>query len=699
MRIVCSRHGRRCFAGTRFVIVLGLLVMLGSVRVAGQGVCDRTPEVRDAIVKELRATHCSWVSSADLRTVTRLSILDSPLSRLRQGDFRGLVNLEQLDLNRNQLTVVPSAVFSDLENLRHLALQGNELVSLAPGAFSGLSTLEVLTLSLNNLTALPEGVFFGLGNLRRLSLSRNRLASLPATLFSGLSRLEILTMADNNLTVLPAGLFAGLSSVRLLGLSDNRLADLAPGVFSGLSTLEDLDVGENRLRALRPGVLDRLTNLKHLYIRGNDLGALPRDILRLSRLEALFAGYIGLAALPEDIFVRLPRLQTLSLPGNRLETLPEGIDKLSKLRELGLHGNPGSPFVMPLAFERARRRPDGRIAIAVRRIAIARHVLDVQLMATGGTLSESDVTIEYREEGSDVVVWTPASASASVTAIPQSVARRDTVGWVSAKATLRLDELPPVTLSSCAGLEHEAEYACLRDGRFQFTVDWRSQYDGSEGVGTMRQLTDESAVATFFDEENVELVFKLLDGRGLNRHFWVFYGALSDVEYTLSVTDRETGEFREYRNPPGEICGRGDTMAFPAESGAGTPSGFRLPDRVGASQSADCPAGALCLQDGRFQVTSTWSNPAKGETGVGTPIPDTDSAGYMWFFSPGNIELVLKVLDGRWFNDSWWVYASALTDVDYTITVLDTDTEASRTYTNNPARPFCGFGDIGAFPE
>ena len=230
-------------------------------------------------------------------------------------------------------------------------------------------------------------------------------------------------------------------------------------------------------------------------------------------------------------------------------------------------------------------------------------------------------------------------------------------------------------------------------------MDWRSQYDGSEGVGTMRQLTDESAVATFFDEENVELVFKLLDGSGINRHFWVFYGALSDVEYTLYVTDRETGEFREYRNPPGEICGRGDTMAFPAASGTASFSGAGLADGVGVSQSSDCPPGALCLQDGRFQVTATWSNPANGETGVGTPIPDTASAGYMWFFSPGNIELVLKVLDGRWFNDSWWVYASALTDVDYTITVLDTSTGTSRTYTNNPARPFCGFGDIGAFPE
>jgi hypothetical protein len=54
----------------------------------------------------------------------------------------------------------------------------------------------------------------------------------------------------------------------------------------------------------------------------------------------------------------------------------------------------------------------------------------------------------------------------------------------------------------------------------------------------------------------------MLDGRQVNGRFWVFYGALSDVAYTITVTDTETGTHKEYRNPPGEICGRGDTAAF-----------------------------------------------------------------------------------------------------------------------------------------
>lgn len=449
--------------------------------------------------------------------------------------------------------------------------------------------------------------------------------------------------------------------------------------MTGLARLEHLYLSHNELGQLPAGAFARLPNLKHLRVRDN-----------------------GLEELPARVFRNSSRLLELDLQGNNLTTLPDGVfDPLRSLETLRLQGNPGVFFPVPVRFERTRVRPDGSMDLRVRRIASVRFALEVQLEASGGTLSATEVTIPFDGKRSELVTWKPDSPTAAVVAEPEFVPGVGFYadGWESTEGTIRFSALPPVTIGSCAGLEDDLTAVCLRDGRFLFRVDWRSQYDGSEGVGTMRQLTDESAVATFFDEENVELVFKLLDGSGINRHFWVFYGALSDVEYTLYATDRETGEFREYRNPPGEICGRGDTMAFPAASGTASFSGSGLPDRVGASQDADCPPGALCLQDGRFQVTATWSNPATGETGVGSPIPDTDSAGYMWFFSPGNIELVLKVLDGRWFNDSWWVYASALTDVDYTIAVLDTHTGASRTYTNNPDRPFCGFGDVSAFPE
>jgi hypothetical protein len=66
----------------------------------------------------------------------------------------------------------------------------------------------------------------------------------------------------------------------------------------------------------------------------------------------------------------------------------------------------------------------------------------------------------------------------------------------------------------------------------------------------------------FFDQANVELAVKVLDGTPLNGKFWVFYGALSSVEYTITVTDTQTGSVKEYRNPAGRFGSVGDTGAF-----------------------------------------------------------------------------------------------------------------------------------------
>jgi CSLREA domain-containing protein len=99
-------------------------------------------------------------------------------------------------------------------------------------------------------------------------------------------------------------------------------------------------------------------------------------------------------------------------------------------------------------------------------------------------------------------------------------------------------------------------------------------------------------------------------------------------------------------------------------------------DQIGQARSAPCEAGAvemplqavcvpggpvLCLQNGRFRVTADWSSPT-GSGGPATAAPLTDDTGYYWFFSPQNLELTVKVLDGCALNDHWWVFSSGLTD-------------------------------------
>jgi hypothetical protein len=60
----------------------------------------------------------------------------------------------------------------------------------------------------------------------------------------------------------------------------------------------------------------------------------------------------------------------------------------------------------------------------------------------------------------------------------------------------------------------------------------------------------------------VEIVLKAVDGRAFNGFFWVFYGALSDVQYTITVTDTVTGAVKTYANAQGNLASVADTAAF-----------------------------------------------------------------------------------------------------------------------------------------
>lgn len=106
----------------------------------------------------------------------------------------------------------------------------------------------------------------------------------------------------------------------------------------------------------------------------------------------------------------------------------------------------------------------------------------------------------------------------------------------------------------------------------------------------------------------------------------------------------------------------------------------------GGGGSNGCPANTLCLVNKRFQVTGVWSNQFNGQSGTAGTIANTDLAGFLYFSDPNNIELIVKVLD---FGDRVAFFYGQLTNLRFTLSVLDTRTGTTKTYTNTP-------GDCGA---
>ncbi len=77
---------------------------------------------------------------------------------------------------------------------------------------------------------------------------------------------------------------------------------------------------------------------------------------------------------------------------------------------------------------------------------------------------------------------------------------------------------------------------CLNQGRFEVKIDYRTAA-GATGDGQAVSLTTDSGYFWFFDDANVELVIKVIDGCGYNDRYWVFAGGLTNVETHLTVRD------------------------------------------------------------------------------------------------------------------------------------------------------------------
>lgn len=102
-------------------------------------------------------------------------------------------------------------------------------------------------------------------------------------------------------------------------------------------------------------------------------------------------------------------------------------------------------------------------------------------------------------------------------------------------------------------------------------------------------------------------------------------------------------------------------------------------------------AVASCLANDRFKVRTFWrTNLGTRNSALVTPF-DSDNSGLFYFFNPNNTEMLLKVLNACSLNPPrYWVFSAATTNVEFTLTVTDTQSQQVRTYFNplgNPAQP------------
>lgn len=138
-----------------------------------------------------------------------------------------------------------------------------------------------------------------------------------------------------------------------------------------------------------------------------------------------------------------------------------------------------------------------------------------------------------------------------------------------------------------------------------------------------------------------------------------------------------------------------------AENGAGL-SGYSNEAGVATNATAvPCVESGttLCLNNNRFQVELDWRAGGPFTAATAIPLEFAPESGLFYFVSPGNIEVLVKVLNAcvPGLGNKYWVFYAATTNVEFIMTVIDTQTGAVKVYYNPQDNPALPVQDTNAF--
>ncbi|XP_033741928.1 toll-like receptor 4 [Pecten maximus] len=286
------------------------------------------------------------------------------------------VNVTQLDLANNELTILQPKSFSSLPNLKTLKLDSNRMRNISLGAFDGLVNLRYLSLSDNSLDSFGEYVFQPLVNLRVLQLKHNRFhihKTYPVTALSYLTSMEIMYidifeqfsfgsafLGLNKLTTLNLNgiekcpirntSFRGLENLKITHLTINsRINFIENDAFSPFRNLTLLSIDSRRsldirevfqaLYGVRNRAMDEIRSTRNFRMYGSPIKLKIIDILFLKSIcvKRLYLRRNALTAIPLDVITSWTSrncVEVLDVSENKFTSIPMMLITVSLFRSL-----------------------------------------------------------------------------------------------------------------------------------------------------------------------------------------------------------------------------------------------------------------------------------------------------------------------------------------------------------------------------
>jgi platelet glycoprotein V len=253
--------------------------------------------------------------------------------------------LFQVDLNENEIEVIPAGIFQKCQSLTTLSLNRNHIKTINDDAFLGLTSLNSLWLWTNNIGSINRQIFRHTLGLRAIFLNQNEIEAVAADTFVDLQELYWLEINLNRLTKWNKDILSQNPKVEKLGLDGNQISTLDVDTFSnlpnlvelsigslleeipafeGVQRLEKLIIGKNQIKKVSAASFAHMESLNYLYISNGLVEKLDFSMTTpriLTNLQTLYLTNNSISTLEGSSLEMLTGLQTLSLAQNQIRRL------------------------------------------------------------------------------------------------------------------------------------------------------------------------------------------------------------------------------------------------------------------------------------------------------------------------------------------------------------------------------------------
>jgi len=244
------------------------------------------------------------------------------LTRIKCGQFNGLINLRTLFIDKNLIEEIELKSFDMLGNLVRLNMKSNRIKMIKSDCLSSLNNLEIINLDTNQIEEIEMVGFKSFKSLRELNLHSNKLKVIHNKMFVDRADIVNLYLYQNSIESLETIPFNLLFSLDQLHLFSNKIANIKFGNFIHLKELKELKLDKNEIRSFEANTFIGLENLIFLDLSANKIRKLVNGAFDgLRNVTKLKLDLNDIEQIETNAFIHLENLHSLTLDSNQISSL------------------------------------------------------------------------------------------------------------------------------------------------------------------------------------------------------------------------------------------------------------------------------------------------------------------------------------------------------------------------------------------